>query len=188
MNRYDLALFVHLLALLAAFGASTVVHVAMSKLRSARTGREGLEWLGLAHSFARVFPVALATLLASGALLVHGRWSWGAGFVDAGIAGVVFLAVSGALEGRRARTLATALASRPSESVEHVAALLRDPLWWCGSWGNTGVALAVVLAMVTRPSPAISLAVLAVGLAAGCAVGFAFSRGPVPTVYEEVPE
>jgi hypothetical protein len=189
MNRYDLALVVHLVALLAAFGASTVVHVSMEKVRAADSGREALQWLGLAHGFARVFPVALAGLLASGAWMVHGRWPWGAGFVEAGLAGVAFLAVSGgALEGGRARRLAAALAARPEEPIEHAAALVRDPLWWCASWANTGIALAVVVAMVTKPSPGASFAVLAVGLVVGCVVGLAFRRTPVPTGYEEVPE
>jgi hypothetical protein len=189
MNRYDLALVVHLLALIAAFGASTVVHVSMPKVRSARSGGEALQWLGLAQGFARVFPVALAALLASGAWMVHGRWPWNSGFVEAGLTGVAFLAVSGGfLEGGRARRLAAALAARPAEPIEHAAALVRDPLWWCGSWGNTGIALAVVVAMVTKPSPAGSFTVLAAGLALGCAVGLAFRRTPVPTVYEEVPE
>jgi hypothetical protein len=188
MNRYDLALFLHLLALLAAIAASTIVHVSMSKVRSARTGGEALQWLGLAHAFARVFPIALAALLGTGAWMVHDRWPWGAGFVEAGLTGVVFLAVSGGVvEGGRARRVATALAARPGESLEHAAALVRDPLWWCASWGNTGVALAVVLSMVAKPSPAASFSVLAVGLTAGCCVGLASRRrAPVPneSVYE----
>jgi hypothetical protein len=46
MNRYDLVLFLHLLALLAAIGASTVVHVALLKIRDACNGGEALQWLG----------------------------------------------------------------------------------------------------------------------------------------------
>jgi hypothetical protein len=177
MNRYDLALFLHLLALLAAIAGSTIVHVSMSKVRGARSGGEALQWLGLAHAFARVFPIALATLLGTGAWMVHGRWPWDAGFVEAGITGVVILAVSGGVvEGGRARRIATALGARPSESLEHAAALVRDPLWWCASWGNTGIALAVVLTMVAKPSPAASFSVLAVGFVAGWSVGL-LARG-----------
>lgn len=189
MNRYDLALFLHLLALLAAIAASTIVHVSMSKVRGARRGGEALQWLGLAHAFARIFPIALATLLGTGAWMVRGRWPWDAGFVEAGIAAVVILAVSGGVvEGGRARRIATALAARPTESLEHAGALLRDPLWWCASWGNTGIALAVVLTMVAKPSPAASFAALAVGLAAGWLVGLLARGTAVPTAYEEVSE
>lgn len=189
MNRYDLALFFHLLALLAAIGASTVVHVAMPKIRDARTGGEALQWLGLAHAFSRIFPIALATLLGTGAWMVHGRWVWGAGFVESGVAGVVILAVlGGVVEGGRARRIAAALAARPADSLEHAAPLVRDPLWWCAPWGNTGIALAVVLTMVAKPSPAASFAALAVGLAAGWLVGLLARGTAVPTAYEEVSE
>jgi hypothetical protein len=183
MNRYDLVLFLHLLALLAAFGASTIVHVSMTKVRAARSGGEALQWLGLAHAFARVFPVALAVLLASGAWMVHGRWPWSSGFVEAGLTGVVFLAISGGVvEGGRARRLAGALAARPEDPIDHAAALCRDPVWWCTSFGNSGVAIAVVLVMATKPSATASFAALAIGLAAGCAAGYAVSRGPVSTL------
>jgi hypothetical protein len=188
MNGYDLALFLHLLALLAAIAASTVVHVSMEKTRSSGTGGDALQWLGLAHAFSRVFPVALATLLGTGGWMVHGRWPWHDGFVEAGLAGVAILAVSGGVvEGSRARRLAAALAARPGDSLEHAASLVRDPVWWCASWGNTGVALAVVLTMVAKSSLAASFAALAVGLAAGCCVGLASRRrapGPNESVYE----
>lgn len=185
MNRYDLALFLHLLALLAAVAASTIVHVSMGKIRSARSGGEALQWLGLAHAFSRVFPIALAALLGTGAWMVHGRWSWGAGFVEAGLAGVAILAVSGAVfEGGHARKLASALAAGPADSLEHAAALVRDPRWWCASWGNTGVALAVVLTMVAKTSPAASFAALAVGLVAGWSVGLLARGTSLPELYD----
>jgi hypothetical protein len=185
MSRYDVALFLHLVGLLAAFGASTVVHVAMTKIRGARTGGEALQWLGLAHAFSRVFPVALATLLATGAWMTHERWSWSAGFVVAGLTGVGFLAVSGgAVEGRRARRLAAALGARPGDPLAHALPLVQDPVWWCASWCNTGVAIAVVLAMVAKTSVAASFAVLALGFAAGCAVGLVSRRTSVTNAYE----
>lgn len=183
MNQYHVALFIHLLALLAAFGASTIVHVSMSKLRSARNGGEALQWLGLAHAFARVFPIALAALVGTGVWMVHGRWPWSAGFVEAGIAGVVFLALSGGVvEGGRARKLAGALAARPGEPLGHAEALYRDPVWWSTSFANTCVAIAVVLVMVMQPSTAASFAALVVALVVGCAGGVAASRSPVTSL------
>jgi hypothetical protein len=175
VSAYELGLFVHLLALFVAFGASTVVHVTMSKVRSAGRGGDALPWLALAHSFARVFPVALALLVASGAWMLRDAWSWSTGFVDAGLAGVVLLFVSGAvIEGGRARRLAAALAAHPSEPVPD--RLVRDPLWWCASWGNTGVAVGVAFAMVAKPDAAGAFSSVAVGLCAGAVVGL-LARG-----------
>ena len=169
MHGYQIALFFHLIALFAAFGASTVVHVSMIKIRDARSGGDALQWLGVAHVLARVFPIALAILVGTGAWMLRNSWSWTAGFVDAGLTGVVLLFVSGAvIEGGRARKLAAALAANPEGPVPAAA---RDPLWWCASWANTGVALGVAFAMVAKPAAAGSFAALVVGVLGGCVVG-----------------
>jgi hypothetical protein len=183
MTGYQVALFFHLLALLAAIGASTIEHVSMAKVRDADTGGEALRWLGLAHSFARVFPVALAVLVGTGAWMVHDSWSWSASFVLAGLAGAVFLFGTGAgVLGPRAGRVAAALAAAPYERVPDV---VRDPLWWCVSWGDTGVAIGVVLAMTAKPGAAGSALCVAGGLCAGIVVGLLSRRAPVGVVQME---
>jgi hypothetical protein len=188
MNGYTVALYVHLLALLAAVGASTVVHTALLKVRTAPGRDAALQWLGLAHGFARVFPVALAALVASGAWLVHSSWSWDAGFVLAGLAGVVLLFVSGAvIEGGRARKLAGELAACPAGvPVAAAVPLARDALLWAASWGNTGIALGVVFAMTAKSSAPAAFAALAIGLAAGCACGL-LARGRTAVASDALP-
>jgi hypothetical protein len=182
MHGYQIALFFHLLALFAAFGASTVIHVSMLKIRGASSGHEALGWLSVAHALSRVFPVALAALVGTGAWMLHDAWSWSSGFVLAGLTGVALLFVSGAgVEGGRARKVAAALAARPS-SLPGV--YVRDAVWWCASWANTGVALAVAFAMVVKPSTGGAFAALAVGAAAGGIVGFVVrGRDAVPGVH-----
>ena len=166
MTGFHIALFIHLLALFAAFGASTVVHVATVKIRRARTGGEALEWLGIAHALSPVFPAALAVLVGTGAWMLHRGGSWSAGFVLAGLAGVVLLFVSGAaFEGMRAKKLAAALAARPDDPP------IDDPLLSLISWANTGIAVGVTFGMVARPSTGAAFAALVAGLVAGAAVG-----------------
>jgi hypothetical protein len=183
MSGYQVALFFHLLALLSAIGASTIEHVSMAEVRDAPTGREALRRLGLAHAFSRVFPVALAVLVGTGAWMVHDDWSWSAPFVLAGIAGSVFLLVTGAgVLGPRAGRVAAALAAAPDERVPD---LVRDPVWWCVSWGDTGVAIGVVLAMTARPGAAASALCVAGGLGVGVLVGLLSRRAPVAAVQVE---
>jgi hypothetical protein len=186
MHGYQILLFVHLLALLAAFSASGIVHFALIKLRDARTGGEALQWLGLAHKLSPVFPLALLTLLGSGAWMVHDAWTWNTGFVDAGLTGVVVLFLSGALlEGGRARKVAAELAQAPGAPVAGRAAeLVRDRLLWCASWGNSGTALGVVFAMVAKLGVAGSFAAVAAGLGAGVAVALASGGRSVRQVAE----
>jgi hypothetical protein len=180
MHGYQIALFLHLLALLAAFSASAVVHFATARMRDARTGADALQWLGLCHRLSRVFPLALATLLASGAWMTHRLWTWDTGFVDAGLAGVAILFVSGAfVEGGRARRAARALAAAPDRAPGEV---VRDRVFWAASWANTGTALGVVYAMAVKPGLAAAFAAVAVGLGAGTSVGLvACRRAPIAT-------
>ena len=173
MNAYHAALFLHLVALLSAIAASTIVHTSRVKMRDAASGAEALQWLGLAHGFVRVFPVALAVLTGSGAWMVHDTWPWSSPFVVGGFAGAGFLFASGAvIEGGRAGRVAAALAAARTEPVGEV---VRDPLWWCASWANTGIAVAVVFVMVAKPSALETAVSLAAGVALGAAIGFGFS-------------
>ena len=168
MTAYQIALFVHLLALLAATAASAIVHFAASRRATAPTLRASMEWGSVIGATARVFPVAVLVLVATGAYMVSGRWGWSAGWVDAGLTGALLLLVSGAILGKRGAAEARANAERlreaggelPNDAVpDRVARLLSD--------ANTGLALAIVLVMTVKPGLAGSLAVLGVGAAAG---------------------
>lgn len=178
MNGYGIALFLHLLALLAAIGASAVIALAMHRIRAARVAGEALQWLGTCKAVANVFPVALLTLLASGAYMVHRAWSWDAGWIWAGLAGVVFLGAAGdRLEGGRAKRIAQALAADPAAPLQgRLAELVRDPVWWTAATVNHAVALAVVFVMATKPGLGGSVAALVVAVAVGAAVAVPLRR------------
>ena len=109
MDTYSLALYVHLLALLAAIAAASLMHFAEARRFAANTRLEVLPWLGLAKSVSRVFPLSLLVLLGSGAYLVHKIWTWDTGWVQAGIVGVVVLFASGIAIGKRSAAFAKAL-------------------------------------------------------------------------------
>jgi hypothetical protein len=179
MNGYDIALFFHLLALFAAFAATALLGLAMRRVLTARTAGDALHWLGLAKRTGRVFPLALLTLVASGAAMVSERWSWSTSWVDVGLAGVVFLALVGdQVAGRRAAALAHALAADPAVPLPD---RVRDPLWWAASNANPGVALGVVFAMVTKPAAAGAAAALIVGGLLGALAAVPLRRAGMPT-------
>lgn len=181
MHAYQLALFVHLLALLAAIAASALVHYSLLRLRRAETAAEALPLIGTCHRVSPAFPIALLALVATGAWMVHSAWSWSAGFVDAGLVGAAFLFASGAvLEGGRAKNIAAALAGGA-----HPSDVVHDPVLWAANSGNTGLALAIVFVMATKPSAPIAFVALAVGLAIGAGVGLALRR-PTAPVGEQV--
>jgi len=165
---YQIALFVHLMALLAATAASAIVHFAAARRAAAATLRDSMEWSRLMGATARVFPVAVLTLVATGAYMVAGRWGWSEGWIKAGFLGAFVLLASGAIMGKRgaaeARRNIQRLQSathelRNDRSTDRLAAVLSD--------ANTGLALAIALVMTIKPGFAASLGVLAIGAAAG---------------------
>jgi hypothetical protein len=169
MIAYHIALYVHLLALVAAVAAAAIVHLAEIRGRRAASVAEVRQWHSLAGATARVFPIATLTLLATGGYMVgvHGPWSWSAGWVEAGLAGVAFLLLGGPVLGVRAARAGRALASLGAAELERARALLHDPVVGTLSWMNTGVALAVVFDMAAKPALPVSVTALLVGAAAG---------------------
>ena len=172
MSGYGVALFVHLCALFVAFATTGMLGLALARLRAARTCGEALPWLALGKTAGIVFPAVLLTLLGSGVYMVHSAWTWGTPWVDAGLAGVVFLGVVGdRVEGGRARRIAQVLAANPGAPIEGRAAVaLHDPLWWSAAVVNPCVALGIAFDMSTKPGPAgaavAPVVAIVVGLAA----------------------
>ena len=162
---YLIILFVHLCALLAAIGAGSIAHLAQARMAGAATPAEARSWARLLKKLAPVFPVALLGLLLSGAYLVHDRWTWHLGWVDAGLVGIALLLVNGrGIIGRRLQAVGRA----PDAEI---LALARDPLVHAAAWANTGLAISIAFVMVDKPGLPGSLASLVVGIAAGAAVG-----------------
>lgn len=170
MDAYHVTLFLHLLALLAAAVASGLVHLAAARERRAATVAEALEWGRFTGKAARVFPIAVLTLVLTGGFMLRagGGWSWQSGWVEAGAAGALLLLAGGAVLGARGRRASMALAAQPRD-----AAPVRtpDPLIPALSNANTGLALAIVFVMTTKPAAAAAFGTLALGLVAGALFG-----------------
>lgn len=181
MTSYQLALFLHLFALLAATSASAVVHFAAGRRSSAPTLRQALDWGKVIARTSRIFPVAVVVLVATGAYMVAGRWSWNDGWVVAGVVGAVALLASGAVLGKRGAAEARAGVQRlesAGRDLPNVAA--PDPVGALLGEANTGLALAIVLDMTLKPALVASLVVLAVGAAIGAYRGRRHLRAAAP--------
>jgi hypothetical protein len=178
MDGYAIMLFLHLCALLGAIGTAALLHFAELRLRAADNVAAIRAWARLIENGAKVFPVALLVLLASGAYLVDRHWSWGAGWVDAALVGVgVLFAVGAGVIGGRSRALGRELRDVSDDVVTpRLARLARNHVAGIASWSNTGVALGVVFVMTTKPGLAGSLACLAVGAGFGVAVAWRLRR------------
>lgn len=177
MTTYQAALLVHLLALLAATSASAVVHFAARRKAQAAGLREALEWGKVVAGTARIFPIAVVALVASGAYMTADRWGWRTGWVEAGFAGSLLLLVSGAVLGTRGAAEGRAAAARLQQAGHDLANDARPELLpaLLGE-ANTGLALAIVVVMTLKPALVGSLAILALGAGAFAARGAARVR------------
>ena len=175
MDRYHIALFIHILAVMAAASATAVTKLAAGRRARARTVGEVLEWHNVLASASKAFPICLAAFVITGFyMLIAGHIAvWSNGFVIAGLAGVVSLFASGTFLGIKGNALKTALEQIASKGADLPAPKLVPPQMVVAlPLINTGIALAVVFDMVTKPAsiPA-ALGVLVVGAALGAAKG-----------------
>jgi uncharacterized membrane protein YuzA (DUF378 family) len=110
---------------------------------------------------------------------------WSSAYVVAGLTGVVLLLASGAFLGAKARVFRDALAGMARQGLDRPAPKLVPPrLVMVLPAVNTGIALAVVFDMVTKPaSVSVALAILAAGIALGAASAL---RKPAPQM-EQAP-
>lgn len=170
MDAYHIALFLHVVTLIVAASATAVTKLAVGRRIRARTVREALEWHELLISTSKLFPICLASFLATGAYMVSfaGPRAWSAGFVVAGLVGVTLLLGSGTYLGVKAKGLTRVLASMSTKAPDaSPPRLIPPPLVTMLPVVNTGVALSVVFDMVTKPtSVLVALGVIALGIGA----------------------
>ena len=167
MDRYHIALFVHILAFVVASGASAVTKLAAGRRAQARTVGEALDWHDVLTSTAKLFPMCIAALVATGAyMLSFGHAGvWTAGFVVAGDVGVVALLASGIFLGKKGAALRQVLAAMAQQGADRPAPRLVPPTIVVALPAiNTGIALGVAFDMVTKPASVLAaLGVVALG-------------------------
>lgn len=170
MDLYPVAKYIHLLALFVAAGVTAVTKVAAGRRVRARTVGEALDWHKLLMSAAKLFPICLVALAITGGYMLSVlHVSMSSGFIMAGVFAIVWLFASGAFLGIKGGALKTVLegiaakgADQPAPKVAPPAAVVVLPTI------NTGVALAVALDMVAKPtSIPIAFGIVAVGMVLG---------------------
>jgi len=170
MDLYPLAKYVHLVALFVAAGVTAVTKLAAGRRVRARTVGEALDWHNLLMSAAKLFPICLLVLAITGGYMLSVlHVSMSSGFIVAGVLAIVWLFASGAFLGIKGGALKGVLegmaakgADQPVPKLAPPAAVVMLPAI------NTGVALAVALDMVAKPtSIPIALGIVAVGIVLG---------------------
>ena len=181
MDAYHIALFLHIVTLIVAASATAVTKLAVARRVRARTVREALEWHEVLISASRFFPICLASFLVTGAYMVSmlGRSAWASGFVVSGLVGVTLLLGSGTFLGLKGNALKKVLQGIAAKAPDAPAPkLVPPPMVALLPVVNTGLALAVVFDMATKPaSVAVALGVIAFGIAVSAALAWRAQHG-----------
>lgn len=182
MDRYHIALFLHLLTLIVAVSTTAITKLAASRRMHARTIGEALEWHTVLMSASKTFPACLAAFVITGSymLSVANAHVWTTGFVVAGFAGVALLLASGIYLSLKGRALTGVLENMAKAGLDRPAPkLVPPPLVAILPVANTGIALAVAFDMTTKPA-SVPVALLVIAIGAGLGAMWAIRRRPAP--------
>lgn len=147
---YSIALFFHLVSLVAAGAAAALSGYAALRVRAATSPAEVTRWGAMIEKVVRIFAPATLGLLASGAYMTQSAWSWSTPWIVAGLVGLAMIILLGSgVEASRGRALKNELQSH--ELSERARRLMRDPLAWTARAMEWMLMLGVMFVMATKP-------------------------------------
>jgi hypothetical protein len=183
VDRYHIALFIHLLALIVAAGATATTKLAAGRLTRAKTVGDALDWHRVLSSASKLFPLCTAALVLTGAYMVSfsNASAWRSGFVVAGLMGVILLLAIGGFLGARGKAVEQHLEELAAQGADQPAPkFVPPPLVAALPTVNTGIALSVAFDMVTKPSIPVALGIVAIGIVLGAAASFRQRSAVIP--------
>ncbi|HEX5438621.1 MAG TPA: hypothetical protein VFW98_15825 [Gemmatimonadaceae bacterium] len=168
MSLYAVALFLHLLTVVAAFIAVALIHAGLIRMRRAERVGEAREALMSAGRAGRAMPIVGLLLLLTGAYMTESLWSWTTPWIDVSIGGLVaIMAAGGGLLERRLRALKPLLQHGDGPVDGTLAASLRAPSLWIIAQLPPLLAIGVMFVMTTKPGMAQGIIEILVVVAIG---------------------
>ena len=180
MDTYRTVLYVHLLSLVIGIGAGAVLLVCLYHLKAAQTLAEAVPWGAVAGKTEKTFPVAIVGLFLTGAYMTHDVWTWDTGWIIISLAGLILIALQGALVGgRTSKQLEQTLhANGPGPLGEEAQRMTRHPGLWVTEFTNVGMVLAIMWNMTQKPGTTESILAIVIGYAVGLGLALRGTRSP----------
>jgi hypothetical protein len=190
LDTYHYVLYVHLLSLFVGIGAGSVLLVCLFQLRAARTVETAVPWGIVSSQVAKLFPVAIVGLFATGAYMTHKFWTWGTPWIVVGIVVLVVLgAQGGGIAEQTAKKLQAAMrANGPGPLGPEARRMTLHPGLWVVEFANFGIVLGVVWNMTVKPGWGGSIASVLVGYAVGAALALLATRSAKEELAAAVPD
>ena len=174
MTLYEVALFVHIVGVIGAFVGLGIEWEGRARLRKADSVEQVAGFERLGGTLRILQTISGVAILAAGLFMTLSVWGFEP-WILTGLTGLVLLVVLGAITGQRTATL---MSADEGSSVPAAGRALRDPFIRASLHLRTGIALGVVLVMVTKPGVAGALATMgvAVGISLTPSVRASFLR------------
>ena len=177
MTAYSIALFLHLVGVLALFAGIALEQTGLRQLRNARSLAQVRDWVTLLRGLRRIDAPAVLTILVSGGYLAThgaGHHAW----VAAGIVGMVAMAVLGVAVGRpRFLAIVSALPAGDGPVAPSLRRRLDDPVLRATAATRAALALGIVFDMAVKPEAAGAISALVVALLIGAAASLGGRAG-----------
>jgi hypothetical protein len=150
---YPVMLFLHLLVVVAAFSAATLMHFAFGRMRAAATREGALDAARIVGGIGPLMPLVALALFFTGACLTVARWSWQTPWIEVPIAGLVAMQlISAALLKPRMAALGRGLAQEAGVRLEgELAGRVHDPVLRVAAQVQPFLALGIMFVMVVKP-------------------------------------
>lgn len=175
---YKIALFLHIIGLIALFSGLVILQRGGVRLRTAATWEEARVWLQLMRPVGGMFFAGSIFLLATGIYMAKVEWSMSTPWVVVAEVVVVLFALVGTLVGRGLGRMGRAARQHAGEVSTDDRSLLSAPAVWASIFAMNGGAMGVVWLMTTKPGWAVSIAVPVVLTLGGAVAGMKVSRRP----------
>jgi hypothetical protein len=178
LDTYHYVLYVHLLSLFIGIGAGSVLLACLFQLRAARTLETAVPWGMLSGRTAKLFPVAILGLFATGAYMTHKFWTWSTPWIVVAIVVLVLLGVQGGGIGEHtAKKIQAAMQENgPGPLGPEARKMCLHPGLWVVEFTNLGMVLAVVWNMTQKPGWGGSIASVVIAYAVSAALALLATR------------
>ncbi len=169
MFLYDIALFIHVMAVVAMFTVIGIVMVSVMGMRRAQTVEQLQERTSLAYGADKLMPAILVLVLVPAIYMVFTLWGWTTAWINTALIVLVLASPLGpAINTRRLEALSKA-AEGASAGPLSVALLKQrdDHVLWASCCIFTAILIGIVFLMTVKPGLVGSLATIVVALALG---------------------
>jgi hypothetical protein len=172
MLAYDIALFIHMIGVIAMFSGFAIYQRAGIRLRSATDMDQVRSWLGLLESTNPMFASGSVMLLISGIYMMAARWRAPLPWIIVAVVGLLTIAIVGAtVSGRHLRRIRTAATGARDSISAELAHRIADSFAWSAVTAVNGLAIGIVFIMSTKPGWAASVGVAIATAALGAVIG-----------------